>query len=118
MLYSLALAHLLQVVVTTTETALITALVSFVVIQGIKELLVLFKVDLSDQAAGITSVIVVAIVALLNGVLLQIPPALVPFADELQKLLDLLLMALGPFGLYRTYLGLKAGRTDLASRKR
>lgn len=118
MLYSLALAHFLQIVVTTTETALITALVTFVVIQGVKELLVLFGVDLSNQAAGIVSAVVVALVALLNGVLGQIPANLVPFAAELQKLLDLLLMALGPFGLYRTYLGIKTGRTDLASRRK
>lgn len=110
MFYSLALAHLLQVVVSTAETALITAVVSFVVIQGIKELMLLFHVDLSGQAAGIVSVVVVLIVTVLNGLLMQIPANLVPFAEELQKLLDLLIAALGPFGFFRIYRGIKTGR--------
>lgn len=106
MLHSL----LSQVVVSTAETALITALVSFVVIQGIKELMVLFGVDLSGTAAGVTAAVVVVIITLLNGLLVQIPANLVPFAEEVQKLLDLLIAALGPFGLFRVYKGIKTGR--------
>lgn len=106
MLHSL----LSQVVVSTAETALITALVSFVVIQGIKELMVLFGVDLSGTAAGVTAAVVVVIITLLNGLLVQIPANLVPFAEEVQKLLDLLIAALGPFGLFRVYRGIKTGR--------
>lgn len=104
------LSPLMQVVVTATETALITALVSFVVIQGVKELMLLFGVDLSGVSAGVISAVVVAIVALLNGLLFQIPANLVPFAEELQKLLDLLIAALGPFGIYRVYRGIKTGK--------
>ncbi len=106
MLYSLAL----QVVITAAETALISALVSFLVIEGLKELAALFGVDLTGQAAAITAVIVTAIVALLNGLLIQIPANLVPFAEELQRLLDLLIAALGPFGFFRIYKGIKSGK--------
>ena len=106
MLYSPSM----QLVVTAVETALISALVSFLVVQGLKELLALFNVDLTGQAAAVTAVIVTAIVALLNGLLIQIPTSWVPIAEELQRLLDLLIGALGPFGLFRIYKGIKTGK--------
>lgn len=104
------LSPLMQVVVSAVETALITAVATFVVIQGVKEVMLVFGVDLSGVSAGVVSAIVVVIVTLLNGLLIQIPANLVPFAEELQKLLDLLIGALGPFGLYRTYKGIKSGK--------
>ncbi len=106
MFYSLAF----QVVVTAAEAALITALVSFVVMQTIKEIASLFGVDLSNQAAAITALVVSLIIALVNGLLIQIPANFVPFAEEIQRLLDLLLAALGPFGLFRVYKGIKTGK--------
>lgn len=103
-------SFLYQVVVTVAETALITALVTFLVMQGVKEFLTLFGVDLSGVAAGLITAIVAVIVAGLNGILFQIPAGWVPLAEELQRLLDLLLGVLGPFGLFRIYRGIKTGK--------
>lgn len=102
-MFSLPLLHLLQVVVTGVETAILTAAVSFLVIQTLKAILSLFGVDLSSQATAITAVIVMVLVAFINGLLVQIPAPLVPFAEELQRLLDLLLAALGPLGIHFTF---------------
>ncbi len=101
------LSPAMQVVVSAAETALITALVTFVVMQGVKEFLTLFGVDLSGVAAGVITAVVAVIIVALNGFLGQIPANFVPFAEELQRLLDLLLGALGPFGLFRIYKNLK-----------
>lgn len=106
-------SHLLQVVapvVPDVVVAIITSAVSFLLVQGAKEVLGWFNVDLSGLVAGATAVIVTVIVAFLNGLLGQIPAGFVPLVDELLKLLVLLLGALGPFGIYHTYKGLKSGR--------
>jgi hypothetical protein len=103
------LTHLAQsgVVVPDAVTAILTSLVSFLLVMGAKQILSAFKVDLSGYVAAATAVIVTILVAFANGLLGQIPPALAPFAEEVLRLIALLLAAVGPFGLYRVYRNLK-----------
>lgn len=97
------LAHLMAVVVPDAIVALISAGVTFLLVQGAKEVLRIFHVDLSGMVAGVAAILVALIVAFLNGLLGQIPAAFQPLADELLRLLVLLLGALGPFAFYRAY---------------
>lgn len=102
-IFSLVAARLADVVLPSVLVALLSAGVTFVLMQGAKEVLRIFHVDLSGMVAGVSAIIVSILVAFLNGLLGQIPLPFQPLADELLKLLALLLGALGPFAIYRAY---------------
>ena len=112
MLYSPSMSFLLQVVIPTIIVTILTGLTGFIVTQGVKEILSLFKVDLSSYAAAATALIVSVVLALLNGLLGQIPAAWGPLAQELLNLLALLLSAVVPtFGFFRVYKNIKKTST-------
>lgn len=105
------LSHLLQssVVVPDALVVLITAGLMFLVTQGIKEILRLTGIDLSGYAAALVAALVGIVVAFLNGLLAFIPVALAPLAAEL---LNLLVLLLSGYGVYRIYRALRVSKLD------
>lgn len=100
-------SHLLSVVLPDALVALVVAGVSFLIAQGVKEVLALFHVDLSGQAAALTAAIVAVIVAFANGLLAQIPVEMEPLAEAILRIIVILLGVVGPFGIFRVYRAFK-----------
>ena len=82
---------------------LIALVVAFLVAQGVKGLLALFKIDVSGYAAAFTAVAVGAVVFFAEGIVGLFP------ADVQQiivSILQALSLILGMFGAHKTYKGL------------
>lgn len=101
-------SHFLSVVLPDALVALVVAGVSFLIAQGVKEVLAVFHVDLSGPAAALTAAVVAVFVAFANGLLAQIPPEMEPLAEAILRIIVILLGTVGPFGIFRVYRGLKS----------
>lgn len=77
--------------------AVLSALVGMVVAEGAKSLSRLLNIDLSGHVAALTAAIVAALVAIANGLLIQVPPE---YAALAEGLLAFLVIVLGPMALY------------------
>lgn len=106
------LSTLMAVVLPEAFVALITAGVTFLLVQGAKEVLSIFKIDLSGYVAAATAITVSIIVAFVNGLLGQIPVAWETIANAILNLLVVLLGTLGPFGIFRVYKGFTGARKN------
>ena len=91
-------------------TAVVGAAVTWLVVEGVKDFVAflgrVFKVDLSDKAAAISTALAVVVsgaavamvLGVINALLSFVPPDAVPVVDAVLKLLILLL---GGMGIHR-----------------
>lgn len=84
---------------------ILTLVVGFLVAQGVKGFLAVFGWDLSGYAAAFTAVVVGALIFFIQGVVGLLPPE---GQDLAVRILQLLMMILGMFGVHKTYSGLKS----------
>jgi drug/metabolite transporter (DMT)-like permease len=77
--------------------AVLAAFVGMVVAEGLQQLSRLLDRDFSGNAAALTAAIVSLLVAIVNGLLGQVPPAYVPFVNGF---LAFLVIVLGPMAFH------------------